>query len=110
MSPARRRPPTPGWSATPSTGSASSSASSKWPEGYRLIDRRAFLAAGSALVAAPTLARGWKPACPYPVNAAPDRLIRSVVGLRPFRPSGFRVEREALGAKSIVHNYGHGGG
>jgi glycine/D-amino acid oxidase-like deaminating enzyme len=75
-----------------------------------LITRRGLIAGGASLLAAPGLARDWKPACPYPVNASPDRLIRSTVGLRPFRPSGFRVEREALGAKTLVHNYGHGGG
>jgi glycine/D-amino acid oxidase-like deaminating enzyme len=32
-----------------------------------------------------------------------------MAGLRPYRPGGFRVEREALGDKAVVHNYGHGG-
>jgi glycine/D-amino acid oxidase-like deaminating enzyme len=41
---------------------------------------------------------------------AAERVIRSVVGLRPYRASGFRVEREQLGATTVVHNYGHGGG
>lgn len=45
-----------------------------------------------------------------PVHVSRERLIRIDVGLRPFRPSGFRVEREALGDKVLVHNYGHGGG
>ena len=45
-----------------------------------------------------------------PVNVAPDRVIRTVVGLRPFRPSGFVVRAESLGDKVLVHNYGHGGG
>ncbi|MEM1402534.1 MAG: FAD-dependent oxidoreductase [Pseudomonadota bacterium] len=39
-----------------------------------------------------------------------DRIVRVLVGHRPFRPSGFRVERERLDAKEIIHNYGHGGG
>jgi glycine/D-amino acid oxidase-like deaminating enzyme len=39
-----------------------------------------------------------------------DNVIRSIVGLRPFRPSGFRVEREKFDDKVVVHNYGHGGG
>lgn len=44
------------------------------------------------------------------VNVSRDRVIRTVVGLRPYRPSGFRVEREELGAgRVLVHNYGHGG-
>ena len=44
------------------------------------------------------------------VRVAPERIIRVDVGLRPFRASGFRVGRETLGAKTLVHNYGHGGG
>jgi D-amino-acid oxidase len=32
-----------------------------------------------------------------------------VVGLRPFRPTGFVVRAEKLGEKLVVHNYGHGG-
>src|SRR5262249_58896813 len=44
------------------------------------------------------------------VHVAPERIIRVDVGLRPFRAAGFRVERQALGAKTLVHNYGHGGG
>lgn len=45
-----------------------------------------------------------------PVHVSEDRVIRTVVGLRPYRPSGFRVEREQLGDTVVVHNYGHGGG
>jgi glycine/D-amino acid oxidase-like deaminating enzyme len=45
-----------------------------------------------------------------PVKVSKDRILRTVVGLRPFRPSGFRVEKETLGRKVVVHNYGHGGG
>jgi D-amino-acid oxidase len=44
-----------------------------------------------------------------PIKVAPNRLIRTVVGLRPFRPEGFVVEAERLGQKLLVHNYGHGG-
>ncbi len=44
------------------------------------------------------------------VRVSEDRVIRTVVGLRPFRPSGFRVQAEKLGDKTVVHNYGHGGG
>ena len=39
-----------------------------------------------------------------------DAVIRVVVGHRPYRPTGFRVEREQIDAKVVVHNYGHGGG
>lgn len=38
-----------------------------------------------------------------------DRIVKETVGLRPFRPSGPRIESEQLGSKTIVHNYGHGG-
>ena len=44
------------------------------------------------------------------VNVQPDREIRTVVGLRPYRPSGFVVKAEKLDDKLVVHNYGHGGG
>lgn len=44
-----------------------------------------------------------------PVIVAPEREIRTVVGLRPFRPSGFVVRAEKLGDTLVVHNYGHGG-
>jgi D-amino-acid oxidase len=36
------------------------------------------------------------------------RVIEHQVGLRPFRPT-IRVERESLGAATLIHNYGHGG-
>jgi D-amino-acid oxidase len=43
------------------------------------------------------------------VLVAPDRVIRTIVGLRPFRPSGFVVRGEKLDSKTVIHNYGHGG-
>lgn len=45
-----------------------------------------------------------------PVHVSNDRIIRTVVGLRPYRPSGFVVRTESFGGKTVVHNYGHGGG
>lgn len=45
-----------------------------------------------------------------PVRVAEDRVIRQVVGLRPFRRSGFLVRADARGEKLLIHNYGHGGG
>ncbi len=39
-----------------------------------------------------------------------DAVIRVIVGHRPYRPNGFRVERERFDDKVVVHNYGHGGG
>lgn len=44
-----------------------------------------------------------------PVKVSRDRVIREVVGLRPYRPEGFKVEAERLGDKLLIHNYGHGG-
>ena len=38
------------------------------------------------------------------------QIIRELVGLRPYRPSGFVVRGERMGEKLVVHNYGHGGG
>src|SRR5215467_7296446 len=45
-----------------------------------------------------------------PVRVSPDREIRTIAGLRPYRPSGFVVRGEKLGEKTVIHNYGHGGG
>jgi glycine/D-amino acid oxidase-like deaminating enzyme len=44
-----------------------------------------------------------------PVKVSPDRMIRSIVGLRPFRASGFVVRGQKLDSKTVIHNYGHGG-
>lgn len=44
------------------------------------------------------------------VNVSRERVIRTVVGLRPYRKTGFRVERQTFVDKAVVHNYGHGGG
>lgn len=45
-----------------------------------------------------------------PVKSSRERVIRSVVGFRPFRETGFRLERVRMGRTDVVHNYGHGGG
>ncbi|HYR21794.1 MAG TPA: FAD-dependent oxidoreductase [Chthoniobacterales bacterium] len=38
------------------------------------------------------------------------RVLRERVGLRPFRKSGVRLEREKLrNGRAVIHNYGHGG-
>jgi D-amino-acid oxidase len=44
-----------------------------------------------------------------PVHVARDRILRTIVGLRPFRKAGYVVKREQVGEQTIVHNYGHGG-
>lgn len=44
-----------------------------------------------------------------PVKVARNRVIRELVGLRPYRAPGFVVSAERIGRKLLVHNYGHGG-
>ena len=39
-----------------------------------------------------------------------DRIVRVIVGHRPYRPSGFVVRRDQFDDKNVIHNYGHGGG
>ncbi len=79
------------------------------------LHRRSFVAsAGSALLlpgcATTGAAAPETPRCCLPaVRVAPDRVIRTLAGLRPYRASGFVVRAEALGDKRLVHNYGHGG-
>lgn len=43
------------------------------------------------------------------VNISWDRVIRTTVGLRPHRPSGFVLKADKLDDKTLIHNYGHGG-
>jgi len=43
-------------------------------------------------------------------NISDDRVVRIVTGLRPFRPTGFVVRAERFDDKTVIHNYGHGGG
>lgn len=45
-----------------------------------------------------------------PVTVDPERVIRTIGGLRPYRASGFVVRRDEVGGKALIHNYGHGGG
>lgn len=79
------------------------------------IPRRSFLRgalATGALVAA-TRAQAFALVNPQrrlaPIKVSRDRIIREVVGLRPYRAEGFVVAAERLGDKLVVHNYGHGG-
>jgi D-amino-acid oxidase len=79
-----------------------------------LINRRNFLHGAVATSAALMMARR---ALPFDtkrhfaaVKVARNRIIREVVGLRPYRPSGFVVDAQRFGRKLLVHNYGHGGG
>lgn len=82
------------------------------------IDRRGFLrealATSAFLLAARSLPTsafvGAFESRHFPlVKVSRDRVIRTVVGLRPFRSEGFVVSAERLGQKLLVHNYGHGG-
>lgn len=80
------------------------------------LDRRRFVAAGSAAIGAlalpgcaTTRTVPANAACLPPVLAARERLIRTVVGLRPYRAGGFVVREEQLGEARLIHNYGHGG-
>lgn len=81
-------------------------------------DRRSFLASGLAAGAYAALAHSpaaraiqeESPRRLAPLRASRDRRIRTVVGLRPYRPEGFVLTNERLGEKVVVHNYGHGGG
>ncbi len=85
-----------------------------------MVLSRRNLIRGSAAIGAASLVPGCvtpgsivagtsSPLClPHPI-VRPDRLIRDLVGLRPFRPSGFVVRAEQLADKRLIHNYGHGG-
>lgn len=83
------------------------------------IDRRAFLRGAAATSALLMVARALpSPAFAGvldaerhfpPVKVARNRVIRTVVGLRPYRSQGFVIEAERWGQKLLVHNYGHGG-
>jgi glycine/D-amino acid oxidase-like deaminating enzyme len=44
-----------------------------------------------------------------PLTLDPATVQRITVCTRPLRPTGPRIEAETLGAKRLVHNYGHGG-
>ncbi|HEX8921450.1 MAG TPA: FAD-dependent oxidoreductase [Pyrinomonadaceae bacterium] len=84
------------------------------------IDRRRFLrsAIGASAFALGqgylnplnALAASLKPERRFaPVKVSKERIIRTVVGLRPYRAEGFVVKVERLGKKIVIHNYGHGG-
>lgn len=51
-----------------------------------------------------------RPALRLPlVNVSWDRVIRTTIGLRPHRPSGFVLKADKLDGKTVIHNFGHGG-
>jgi glycine/D-amino acid oxidase-like deaminating enzyme len=57
----------------------------------------------------PSLPRSSAAPCLTPVAVDETRIIRTAVGLRPYRASGFVVRAQVLAGKRIIHNYGHGG-
>ena len=46
----------------------------------------------------------------HPLDVSLDKVTRTTVGLRPYRAGGFVLRAEGRDAKTIVHDYGHGGG
>ena len=86
------------------------------------MDRRTLLKTGGLALAgfgltgcgASLRSRGASSAWRAPLQLAPptvtwDRVLRTTVGLRPHRDSGFVLRAEKLDAKTIVHDYGFGG-
>jgi glycine/D-amino acid oxidase-like deaminating enzyme len=76
----------------------------------------AFAAAGFALQGCATKTAARTATAPRrapvrlpPVNASWDRVIRTTIGLRPHRPSGFVLKADKLDSKTLIHNFGHGG-
>lgn len=94
---------------------------SKYEIGRRRFIRSAFGASAVALLdttlparmfpasARPAAIAAEKKRYFAPVKVERSRLIRTIVGLRPFRREGFVVEASRAGEKHLVHNYGHGG-
>lgn len=80
-----------------SAGAAAATLAFSACRSHRVVDRipGSFALAGCALP---------------PVRVSPEREIRTIAGLRPYRPSGFVVRAERIGDRLVVHNYGHGGG
>ena len=80
------------------------------------LNRRAWLkTAGVAALGAGLASRCAAPTLPSErsrlprVDVSRNRIIRTTVGLRPARPSGFVLRAEAHGRKTVIHNFGHGG-
>src|SRR6059036_2710513 len=95
------------------------------PNRKDLMDRRTLLKTGSAALVALSVggcatSRAARQISTSPadarssirlplVEASWDRVIRTTVGLRPHRDSGFVLRAEKLDAKTLIHNYGHAG-
>ena len=69
--------------------------------------------AAAPLPPAPASPTAATPARPMPNLALPriswDRVIRTTIGLRPHRDSGFVLRPEKFDEKTVIHNYGFGG-
>jgi D-amino-acid oxidase len=82
------------------------------------VQRARFLQLSAAAAAAPfagargALAAATTPAARglVPVDVSLDRVTRTTVGLRPYRAGGFVLRAEGHDGKTIVHDFGHGGG
>jgi glycine/D-amino acid oxidase-like deaminating enzyme len=77
-------------------------------KGLALASASALLSSCAAKRVQATLP-GASTLCLPRVDASPDRMIRSICGLRPYRRSGFVVRPEKIADTLVVHNYGHGG-
>ncbi|HTW82485.1 MAG TPA: FAD-dependent oxidoreductase [Candidatus Sulfotelmatobacter sp.] len=79
-----------------------------------MVTRRRFLATGAAFaataLATPRRALALSARRLVPVEVSLDRVTRTTVGLRPYRAGGFVLRAEGSDGKTIVHDYGHGGG
>lgn len=75
-----------------------------------IVDRRSFIGGVVAAMIAARASAFQSKRHFAPVKVSRERIIREVVGLRPYRPDGFVVEAERAGSKLLIHNYGHGGG
>ena len=76
--------------------------------GVATLGATALVAGRGAAESPRTLVRLDPALTPVDIDAA--RVIRTVVGLRPFRAAGFVLRAQSLGGKLLVHDYGHGGG
>lgn len=75
------------------------------------LTRRHLLAAGGLALLLPgaATARRRRAFCPAPVRVSSSRVIRTTIGLRPWRAAGYVVREDRVGDTRVVHNYGHGG-
>ena len=83
-----------------------------------LIGRRRFLSRAGAVAAlgalhgcrVPDIGSRTAPTLQLAsVRASADRITQITVCTRPFRAQGPRFDVEKVGAKTVIHNYGHGG-